>query len=29
MRVGVVTHRGYGQLVLERFGQALGLVHRR
>src|ERR1700722_12158522 len=24
MRVGAVTHRGYGQLVLERFGPAWG-----
>ena len=24
MRVGAVTHRGYGQLVLERFGRVWG-----
>ena len=29
MRVGAVTHRGYGQLVLERFGPTVGLVQRR
>ncbi len=29
MRVGAVTHRGYGELVLQRYGSGLGLVRRR
>ena len=29
MRVGAVTHRGYGELVLQRYGTAVGLVRRR
>ena len=29
MRVGAVTHRGYGELVLQRYGPRLGLVRRR
>ena len=29
MRVGAVTHRGYGELVLQRYGRGVGVVRRR